>query len=213
MPRTVKPRTSNRGGAPEAQRERAAATRAALVATARALFGEAGYHATGTTEIVARSTFTRGALYHHFADKEDLFAEVFREVLAELVAKTNASVADMSGDLWPQVCAAFRQYLNRIANEPEYQRILLIDGPAVLGWLRWRALMSEFVATGTADALDMMMNEGLVARQPPMPLAHLLQAALNDAALDIANSQSPVETEQAVSAAFLSLLAGLLTRG
>lgn len=212
MPRTAKPRPANRGGAPEAQRKRAAATRAALVAVARSLFGEAGYHATGTNEIVARSTLTRGALYHHFADKEDLFAEVFRDVVAELVAKTNASVAGLSGDLWPQVCEAFRQYLNLIASEAEYQRILLIDGPVVLGWLRWRSFMSEFVAQGTTDALGMLMDAGMVAPQPPMPLAHLLQAALNDAALDIANSPSPDEARKAVSEAFQSLLAGLLIR-
>jgi len=212
MPQPRKPRLPHRGGAPAKQRERAAATRAALIATARVLFAEAGYHATGTTEIVARASVTRGALYHHFADKEELFAAVFRTVAGELVAKSNASVASLSGDLWPQVSAAFRQYFQLVASEPEYQRILLIDGPAVLGWTRWRDLQAEFVARGAADALRMLMDQGLVAPQPTGPLANLLQAALNDAALAIANAEQPEQASTEVTEAFLSLLYGLRSR-
>jgi len=212
MAQKFKVKPPGRGGAPAEQRERALATRAALIATARVLFAEAGYHATGTTEIVARASVTRGALYHHFADKEDLYAEVFRIVAGELVAKSNASVAGLSGDLWHQVSAAFRQYLQLVASEPEYQRILLIDGPVVLGWPRWRDLQAEFVARGAADALQMLMEQGLVVPQPTQPLANLLQAALNDAALAIANADQPEQTSRQVTEAFLSLLYGLRSR-
>ena len=212
MPPQPKSNPPSRGGAPAEQRERALTTRATLVATARSLFTEAGYHATGTNEIVAQAEVTRGALYHHFAGKEDLFAEVFRIVAAELVAKSNASVEGLSGELWQQVSAAFRQYLRLVASEPEYQRILLIDGPVVLGWTRWRDLQAEFVAQGAADALRMLMEQGLVAPQPTEPLANLLQAALNDAALAIANSDRPNETSRQVTDAFLSLLYGLRSR-
>jgi len=212
MPQSRKPKPSNRGGTPEAQRQRAAVTRAALVATARTLFAEAGYHATGTTEIAARAAMTRGALYHHFADKEELFTEVFRTVAAELVGKSNASVAALSGDLWLQVSAAYRTFLNLVASDAEYQRILLIDGPVVLGWNRWRELQAEVVARGTADALGMLMDQGLVARQPPAPLANLLQAALNDAALTIANASAPAVASREMTDAFLNLLYGLRSR-
>ena len=212
MPSSRLPRAPARGGARDAQRERAAVTRAALVATARKLFAESGFHATGTNEIVARAAVTRGALYYHFADKEDLFAEVFRCVAAELVAKSNASVAGLSGDLWSKVSAAFRAYLHLVASEPEYQRILLIDGPVVLGWVRWRALQAEFVASGAADALRLLMDRGDVTRQPAEPLANLLQAALNDAALAVANSPHPEVASREVGDAFLSLLYGLRCR-
>ena len=147
MPSSRLPRAPARGGARDAQRERAAVTRAALVATARKLFAESGFHATGTNEIVARAAVTRGALYYHFADKEDLFAEVFRCVAAELVAKSNASVAGLSGDLWSKVSAAFRAYLHLVASEPEYQRILLIDGPVVLGWVLLIAGVAGLIAS------------------------------------------------------------------
>ena len=209
-PREARPPT--RGGAREAQRERAVATRAALVTAARAMFAEGGYHATGTNEIVARAQVSRGALYHHFADKESLFAAVFREVAAELVDKSNASAAVLSGDLWGQVSAAFRQYLHLVASEADYQRILLIDGPVVLGWTRWRDMQAEFVANGAADALRLLMEAGRVAVQPAGPLAHLLQAALNDAALAIANSATPEVISQEVTDAFLALLYGLRSR-
>lgn len=179
------------------------------MAVARSLFAEAGYHATGTPELVERAEVTRGALYHHFADKEDLFAEVFRTVAAELVEQSNASVAGLSGDLWRQVTSAFSHYLHLVATNEEYQRILLIDGPAVLGWSGWRAMQSEFVGKGTTEALGMMMDQGLVARQPAEPLANLLQAALNDAALTIANAHASDPASKEVTGAFLNLLSGL----
>lgn len=199
----------NRGGAIATQRERANATRAALIEAARSLFGECGYHNTGTTEIVARAKVTRGALYHHFADKRDLFCAVFRTVSAEIVMSSNSAVSSLSGDLWRQVTEAFRQYLDLVATHKEYQRILLIDGPTVLGWADWRAIQSEFVAKGTAEALAMLMDQGLVASQPTEPLAHLLQAALHDAALALANSDGSTEASDPVIAAFLALLGGL----
>lgn len=203
------PRIPRRGGSVEARRERAAETRERLVATARALFAEAGFHATGTPEIVARADVTRGALYHHFDDKEDLFAEVFRMVSEELVLSSNAAVAPLSGKLWDQIVAAFSTYLQLVASNEEYQRILLIDGPAVLGWSRWRELQARYVGGGIAEALQMLMDQGLLRHQPPQPLANLILAALNDAALAIANSNSPDETSREVSQAFLTLLGGL----
>lgn len=201
---------SNRGGAIDAQKERAVATRAALLVTARFLFGQFGYLATGTPEIVARAQVTRGALYHHFADKADLFAEVFKLVAGELVERSNAA-GSSGGDLWTRVSDSFRHYLQFVASNGEYARIVLIDGPSVLGWARWRELQSGFVASGVAVALQMLMDRQMVRMQPVRPLANLIQAALNDAALAIANSDAPEDTNRAVSAAFQSLLSGLRT--
>jgi len=200
---------SNRGGNLAELRERAIATRACLLAAARELFTEAGYHATGTTEIVSRAALTRGALYHHFADKEGLFEEVFRIIIAELVGRSNSAAAEQSGDSWSKVIAAFSQYLQLVASNVEYQRILLIDGPAVLGWVRWRELQSEFVAKGTSEALQLLMDQGIVERQPAEPLAYLIQAALNDAALTIAHSQNPARARNEAMNAFLFLLRGI----
>ncbi len=200
---------SNRGGSPAALRQRAVATRASLLGAARELFAEAGYHATGTTEIVAKAAVTRGALYHHFADKEDLFEEVFRVTIAELVNRSNSAAAALSGDTWSKIVTAFSQYLELVASNEEYQRVLLIDGPAVLGWGRWRELQSEFVARGTAEALQLLMDQSLVPRQPAEPLAYLIQAALNDAAMAIAHAPEPARASKQAMTAFLFLLRGI----
>jgi AcrR family transcriptional regulator len=205
---TDKPK-SNRGGNLDALRERAVATRATLLAAARELFTEAGYHATGTADIVARAALTRGALYHHFAGKEDLFTEVFRAAIAELVSRSNSAATALPGDTWSKVTTAYSQYLELVASNEEYQRILLIDGPAVLGWAQWRELQSEFVANGTAEALQMLMDQHIVARQPAEPLAHLIQAALNDAAMTIAHAKNPAQASKEAMAAFLFLLQGI----
>ncbi len=200
---------SKRGGNPEAVRERAIATRACLLEAARGLFAKDGYHATGTTDIVAKAGVTRGALYHHFADKEDLFEDVFRTVAAELVSASNSAAGVLEADTWTKIVAAFRQYLQLVAANSDYQRILLIDGPAVLGWQQWRVLQSEVVAKGTADALRMLMDQGIVKRQPTKPLASLIQAALNDAAMAIAHSHEPKQASEEALNAFLFLLGGL----
>ncbi len=202
-------RRSGRGGNPRAQRERAFSTRVAIVSTARALFADAGYYCTGTNEIAARAKLTRGALYHHFTDKGELFAAVFRQVTQELDERSKSAVASLSGDLWPQVTQAFRHYLALVTESAEYRRILLIDGPAVLGWSRWRDMQSEFVGQGTATALGMLMDKGLVARQPALPLAHMIQAALHDAALTIANASRPSKAAEEAIDAFFFLLDGI----
>ncbi len=199
-------RQSHRGGNPVAQRERATATRSTIEAVARELFAEVGYHATGTNEIATQAKLTRGALYHHFTDKDDLFAAVFRQVAQELDERSKSAVAALSGDLWTQITQAFRHYLSLVAESAEYRRILLIDGPAVLGWSRWRDLQSEFVGQGTASALQMAMDRGLVAPQPAMALAYMIQAALHDAALTIANTAHPSKAAEDAIAAFLFLL-------
>jgi len=108
------------------------------------------------------------------------------------------------------VTGAFRHYLHLGATNEEYQRILLIDGPTVLGWADWRALQSEFLACGMQEALRMLMDDqGLVATQPTEPLANMLQAALNEAALAMANTNLTAGSSQAISEAFINLLAGL----
>lgn len=196
---------SARGGSRAAQQARAAATRAALIVAGRSVFAQAGFHAARAVDIVKAAAVTRGALYHHFADKEALFEAVLRDVAAELNARTQAASNALAPDLWAQIVFAFRAYLDLVATQPDYRRILLLDGPVVLGWQRWRDVQSDYVAQGTADALLLLMDRGLMARRAAGPLAHLIQAALNDAALSIAHAPPGSDTGETV-AAFLFLL-------
>jgi AcrR family transcriptional regulator len=191
------------------QRKRSGETRSRLISAARALFTEIGYFVTGTSDIVARAAVTRGALYHHFADKADLFEAVFREVLAELNDAAQNAARRQTGDLMSRVTGAFKIYLGLIASNVDFQRILLIDGPVVLGWGRWRALQSERVAADIAHTLKLLMQRGIIAETPAEPLAFLIQAALNDAALSIAHSADPDGASIQAGDAFTFLLQGL----
>jgi AcrR family transcriptional regulator len=192
----------------ETKAVRAAATRASLLAIARERFADAGYHATSTTDLVALASLTRGALYHHFADKEALFEAVLRDVADDVNRRAQATVAGLSGDTWRQLVQSLEAYLRLVAADPGVQRILLIDGPAVLGWERWRDVQAELILADVVTTLVMLMDEGVVERRPPEPLAHLVLALLNEAALVIAHGTEPQVAGDALRALVRGLRSG-----
>jgi AcrR family transcriptional regulator len=177
------------------------------------LFAAQGYHATGTHDVVAQAGVTRGALYHHFPDKKSLFLAVFYDVEAGLTtpsdqASTGAAGPGSGGDAWFQFQQGLQASLTA-ALEPEVQRILLIDGPAVLGWDKWRELESHYGLGMLATALENAMKSGIIRRQPVRPLAHLLLAAVEEAALLIAHAPDPASTRIEVGKTLDSLMEGL----
>ncbi len=190
------------------QRGKSAATRAALIAAARSCFAEAGYHATGTHNLVSLTSVSRGALYYHFGDKFDIFEAVFLEIDEELNRAARNAVTQMSNDTWLQLVTALATYLRLRAESREAGRILLIDGPAVFGWERWRELQSGALE-GMAITLGMLMDQGIIGRQPPEPLARLIFAATNEAALAIAHAADPEAALVAHTHSLLTLVQGL----
>ena len=125
--------------------EQATATREALIDTARRLWADKGFFATSMTEIVeAAGAGTRGALYHHFADREELFLAVFDAVQEELTTSLTPTKID-SVDPITRVRNVLLVFLDLVAERPDAQA-LLIDGPAVFGWRRWRALSPNAVS-------------------------------------------------------------------
>lgn len=191
------------------QKERRDATRAALLAAGRDWFGRVGFHATTTTDLVATASVTRGALYHHFADKEALFAVLARQVAEEMAVDARQAVRARQTSTWDQLIHGLETYLGIIAANPEIQRIWLLDGPAVLGWERWRTIQTEVFLSGLVHGMRLMMNEGTILPQEPEPLANLILAALNDAALMIAHAPQPQATRATVTKALMSLVGGL----
>jgi AcrR family transcriptional regulator len=191
-----------------AKAERSAVTRAALISAARALFAETGYHAAGTNDLVAAASVTRGALYHHFTDKADLFEAVCRELYAELYDVAAEAVAPLRDGDWNRVTIALQTHLRVRAESPEAQRILLIDGPAVLGLERWRRLQAETIE-GIGRTLQRHMDAGTIAPRGPEPLARVIVAALNDAALSIAHAADQKAALKIYSDAVLALVDGL----
>jgi AcrR family transcriptional regulator len=161
------------------------ATIRALVAEARSQFASRGYANVSLTEIVEATGVTKGALYHHFANKEDLFRSVLQEV-QQAVADRIATAAPES-DLWTQLIAGCEMFLS-VSTEPETQQIMLIDAPSVLGWGAWREIDAATSMQQLEHVLLELMEQGVIRRQPVAPLVHLLSGAMNEAALWIAHS-------------------------
>lgn len=164
-------------------RERTGATRAALMAAARALFIEKSYAETATPEIVAAAGVTRGALYHHFADKQALFRAVVEQEAADVAAAIGHAAPDTK-DPRQALLDGGMAFLTAMA-APGRTRLLLLDGPAVLG----RAVMDEIDARHGArtlrEGLEAAMREGAMRRFPPAALTALFSAAFDRAALSI----------------------------
>lgn len=186
----------------------AAQTRAALIASARELFAAQGFHATGTHEIVARAGVRRGALQHHFPRKEDLFRAVFEHVEEDMMVAAREPTSDALGAKWLRLKAALGAFLDA-ATKPEVQRIILIDGPAVLGWQEWRRLEAHYGLGHIEQAVIDGMASGHVRRQAPGPLATLILSMIDEAALIVANSSEPAKARSEVAVALATMLSSL----
>jgi AcrR family transcriptional regulator len=165
------------------------ATRAKLLAAARALFADRGFAHVGTEEIVRAAGVTRGALYHQFADKRDLFAAVFEEVEAELIAEAAGRMAGEHDPL-EAMKAACRGWLDA-SSRPEAQQIVLLDAPAVLGYETWREIGERHGLGAVMAACQLAIDAGVLEPQPVRPLAHVLVGALDEAALYVARAEDP----------------------
>jgi AcrR family transcriptional regulator len=185
-----------------------AATRAELMRVARALFAERGYAGVGTEEIVARANVTRGALYHHFADKKDLFRAVHEELERGLVASIGEQIAGIE-DPWELAVTGVRAFLDACASDDALRQIALIDAPAVLGWEEWREIDARYGLGLVTFGLRNGMDAGVFRERDVTPLAHLLIGAMTEAALMVANASDPDAARRKAEPALLALLEGL----
>ncbi len=193
---------------PTTRREaEAQATRDALVQAALELFTKRGYAAVGTEEIVARAKVTRGALYHHFADKRDLFRAVFERVEGELMERIGARM-EAGDDPWELMLAGMRSFLDA-CEEPAVKQISLTDAPAVLGWQEWREIDNRHGLGLTRAALQGAVDAAVMRPIAVEPMAHLFVAALSEAAFVIAYSDHPREARAEVEEALIQLIEGL----
>jgi AcrR family transcriptional regulator len=180
------------------QADRTAATRAALVAAARALFAEHGFAEVGTERVAQAAGVTRGALYHQFADKTDLFAAVLEAVEVDLTARLIEVVdAAAGGDPLDLLIAGADAWLDA-STEPEVRRIVLLDGPSVLGWERWREVGMRHGFGLVSGLLGELIEAGAVPVQPIGPLAHVLIGALDEASLYVALADDPAQARRDV---------------
>jgi AcrR family transcriptional regulator len=196
------------GGDPGLRAAHVRDTRRALIATARQLFAEDGFQATRTEEIVQRAGLTRGALYHHFRDKEDLFRAVFEEVSGEVVRLLRRRSSDGDTNAWDLFRINSEVYLDAASTNQAYRQIVLIDGPAVLGWTTW----SERGDGPTHKIIEYLRDavaEGLLEPQPIEPLAHLLTALGVGSAMYVAHADDPVTARREIGQCNDRFLTGL----
>jgi AcrR family transcriptional regulator len=170
------------------QEERSAATRDALISAARRLWGLRGYAEVGTPEIATAAGVTRGAMYHQFADKATLFAEVVEAVEQDVMARMGMLVAE-SGATTPAVAirAAVDAWLE-VSSDPEVRQLVLLDAPSVLGWAAFRDVAQRYSLGMTEQLLTEAIRAGQLAEQPVRALAHVLIGALDEAAMYIATA-------------------------
>jgi AcrR family transcriptional regulator len=190
--------------------EQSEATRAALLQVARELFAERGYAAVGTEEIVQQAKVTRGALYHHFRDKKDLFRAVHEDLEAEMAQRIAGQLAGGGAsdplELLRQGASTFLDHTTG-----PLARITLVDAPSVLGWAEWREIDEKHGLGLVMAALRGAMEAGVLREQPVKPLAHLLLAAMGEAGMLIANAEDPKSVREEVEPPLLGLLDGLRT--
>jgi AcrR family transcriptional regulator len=192
-------------------RDRTEATRADLIAAARKLFTEKSYAETGTPEIVVAAGVTRGALYHHFADKVELFAAAFEEVETQTTTRiTDAVAAVGTTDPIAAMQAGAAAFLD-ICTEPEMARIMLLDAPSVLGWQRWSEISNQHNMGLVQALLNQAIELGRVAAQPVPPLAHTLLGALREAALYLARADDHPVARTEVGAVIEQFIRALAT--
>jgi AcrR family transcriptional regulator len=193
------------------QAERREATQGVILAAATDLFGRQGFAAATVDQIAQAGGLAKGAIYHHFPTKEALFEAVFRQASADLAARLASQAGAAGGDVLTAMAESFRAYFAACAEGPT-GRIILKDGPAVLGWERWREIDSEHFGGGLAWALAAAMSAGLIEAQPVEPLAGLLLGAANEAAVACHASADPAATGGDYARAFERLLEGLRVR-
>ncbi len=190
-------------------------TRAALVQAARELFAEHGYAGTGTEEIVARARLTRGALYHHFGDKAGLFRAVMEAVagdlahrlIAQQLARPGGSVGLAAG-AWDQLRDGIQAFLDACTGS-DFQRIVLIDGPAVLGPGAWAGLVEQHGLGLLRTWLQRAIDDHQIDPLPIEPLARLLTALIGEASLCIGQAADPARARRETGATIDRILTGL----
>lgn len=193
---------------PNKQDARSARTRAALIEAARPLFGARGFAAVGTEEVVRAAGLTRGALYHQFEDKTELFAAVFEQVEAEVTTRLATGALAEETDPLSALSAGARELLELFA-EPGLERIVLIDAPSVLGWERFREIGMRYGFGLVSGALVAAMEAGQIAVGPVRPLAHLLIGALDEGALYVARAPDKDAARLELASSFDRVLGGL----
>ncbi len=190
------------------QAERTQATRALLIRTGRELFAEHGFAGVSAEQLVAAAGVTRGALHHHFGDKQGLFLAVIEEVERENTEEILAAI-QAAPDQWSGIVLGIRRFLD-ICERPYVVQLAMTDALSVLGWPRWRALEQQYGLGMVTAALQGALDSGLLKPAPVQVLAKLVLSAITEAGLVIAHADDRAAARAEAEEALLTLMAGLM---
>jgi AcrR family transcriptional regulator len=204
MPESTPPPSSLRA-------QQVAQTHDALIRAGRELFGQKGFRQTSVDDLARAAGVTTGALYHHFPTKTALFEAVFEHAHTELMAASMAAAQNATDEL-DLLALGFEAFLDAVL-EPDLQRILILDAPAVLGPARFTELDERYAFAVIVAALRAATEAGTLRVDDPETVTRLLLGALTRGAMLIANSDDPVGTRHAVALSIRALLSGFLAPG
>ncbi|MGH3563159.1 MAG: TetR/AcrR family transcriptional regulator [Mycobacterium sp.] len=190
--------------------QQVAQTRDSLLGAGRQLFGEKGFRDTSVEDLAHAARVTTGALYHHFPTKTALFEAVFEDAHREVMAASAQASRGASDDL-DELARGFEAFLDAVL-QPELQRILVLDGPAVLGLARYTELDERYAFAVIIAALRAATDAGTLRIDDPETVTRLLLGALTRGAMLIANSPNPVETRHSVAQSMRVLLGSFVPR-
>jgi len=189
------------------QLDRSAATIADILAAARKLFASDGFDAASIDAIAAKAGVAKGAVYHHFDSKEEIFTRVLEDVQAEIAALPVSAATRAMTDVLDQIAAETLRYL-LAATEPSRKRILLIDGPAVIGWKKWREIDDRFFGAGAKMAMTHVLGANASPREIEAA-THLMMGAVMEACLVCATAPDAKKAARELSAGLRKMLQGL----
>ncbi|GGS40813.1 TetR family transcriptional regulator [Actinokineospora fastidiosa] len=183
-------------------------TRQALVDSAVSLFTEGGYAATSLDAVARRARVTKGALYHHFSGKQALFEAAFDAVEVAVMTRLGQVVAGGPEGVWDRAIRGVKAYV-RVCLEPAYQRIVIHEGPVVMGWERWRAAEEHFSFGLVRAVLESLIAAGEIDELPIETTSRILFGALSMGAAIIADAHDPERAVSEVSTTVVRVLEGM----
>ena len=193
---------------PTRRQQYSAATKSALVDVAEVLFTENGYAATSLDSVVAGATVTKGALYHHFSGKQALFEAVFARVEDD-AARTIREALEGHGDPWEKATAGLRAFL-AVVQEPRYRRVVILEGPAILGHERYREQQERSTFATVLDIVRSVLSAGAweLDEDLQQTFARIFFGAMSSAGESVADAPDHEVAAARVETAIGFILAG-----
>jgi AcrR family transcriptional regulator len=179
-----------------------------IIEVAQIYFTKHGYASSTLEDIAKESELTRGSIYHHFKNKKGLFMVVLESIQKEIAVRIETE-AEKKKDIWEQLLSGCQAFVVA-AVEPQNKQILLIDGPAVLGWDTWRSIDERNSMRLLRGQLKIMKENGYLENVPIDPLAHCLSGALNELSLWMAHMPNYQESLESTMEIISQMLKGFM---